>query len=195
MTQWRGDKRKLFWVERVPGTSALSAFSYYSYLLREDDCCICTASALKRYIFADGSLATITDTRLNKRLAAALGLDAGEFAQLDWHWNDLARLDGRLVSALQVRFGPEYAHRANALVALGGDGTVDVLERDLAPWAAVVLVSDGRSLQARLDRAEDGTLVEAMTRGYGQHAAALNAGWQLVSDPHQPDPGFQFLPG
>jgi hypothetical protein len=195
MTKWQGDKRKLFWVERVPGATGLSAFSYYDYLLREDDCCICTASALKRYTFADASLTTITDTKLQKRLVDALGLDDIEFAQMHWRWGHLAQLDGRLVSALQVCYGDAWEVRADALVALGSDGTIELLQRDIAPWGVSALSSDGRSLHARLERYENATLVEVKTCSFGGHAAALNSGWQLVSGPHQPDPGFQFLPG
>jgi hypothetical protein len=195
MTKWRGDKRKLFWVELVPGTSGLSAFSYHDYLLREDDCCICTPSALKRYTFADAALTTITDTRLHKRLVEALGLDLGEFSHLNFRWSRLAQLDGRLVSALQVMFGDTYTYRADAIVSLGDDGTIELLQRDVAPWGVTALSSDGRSLHVRLERYENATLVEVKTRGFGEHAAVLDAGWELVGDSHQPAPGFQFLPG
>jgi hypothetical protein len=200
MTKWRGDYRKLFWLERDAGTTGLSAFSYFSYLLTDDTCCFCNQHAIKRFQFADASLITLTHTRFVARLLAALGYDtaASARAEVELHWSGLGWLGDRLVAAVRVVRPPDYVQQANALISfVPNDDASDVklLEPDLGPWSAQAFIGNRATLQVLLERYVEGRVVGTRRLALGAQAQALQHGWELVGDARHPEAGSAFLPG
>jgi hypothetical protein len=198
MTQWRGDDRKLFWLDRGSGDSAMSAFTYYSYQLIDGACCICTARAIKRYDFATAALSTLTDARFMARLLDALGIAAAARVDLGSDWRGLGRLGERLVATVHLRRTTDWQPLAHALIAFDPQraaASIKLIDGALGVWGATSMVADGVSLQAQLERHEDGQLVETRMLGLGPHAQALQAGWSLVGDERHAQADFSFLPG
>lgn len=195
MTKWKGDDRKLAFVELTSQALTLSRFSYHSYVLVGDDILYVLGGDVMCYSHATGKSRSITPEAFLPRLLETLGIDPARRPGLVFRFNDLTLLEERPIVVASVQVPGTWEYLWHGIVALPWqDHPLQVVLPATRPWGVGAIAPAGDTLAVTLQRSEKGALVEQRLETVGPRQAILADGWWPIPSPRIPSHGFQFLP-
>lgn len=195
MIKWKGDDRKLAFLDVEKNTFEVSRFSCFSYVLFETEIVHVLSNDVMVLDPATGKSRSITPAKVRRGLLELVGLGQRSLDDTMISLGALSLLEGGLVARLGVQDGRSYDHLWQGIVSLPHEGReMRVVYRSEPGWFVRGIASGG-GLWISLERYESMKLAETRLVGTGEAAAALQSGWRPLANPRLPELGFQFLPG
>jgi hypothetical protein len=194
MTKWRGDDRKVAFLDPAKNTLAISRFSHYSYLLY-DDSILYTHGSVSSYSPTNNKSTTIFPLAKKRGLLEELGLEAGWANKSRFFFNNLSILNGTPVLSLRIADVRSYEEIWQGVITLPvRGGPFEILYTTQSPWQIKGITSNGRLLAVALERYQDARLADHREVFVDRTGERSLGEWTLVSAPFAPDHRFQFLP-
>jgi hypothetical protein len=193
MTRWKGDDRKLFYVDLQTGAAQTSKFSYYSYLFRAGAVIYEHARDVKRFDPANQSSTTLTTKAVAREILTLLDIAPEAAADGEIVFSRLTRsTNGYFAVVLVLGKGRRLGH---ALVEFGANSPMSIVHCvEDQDWGIVGARSSARLTVLALERYQDARRVEQKSLYLGESSTLAAAGWRPVATALTPDFGFQFLP-